>query len=93
MESYFKRQRDYLFRNVSVLIYVFDVESNEYKKDMQFYRDAMEALQEHSPEAKIFVLIHKMDLLPEEQGDKVTVNIIFIYLSIYLYICMYKESG
>mmetsp|Transcript_5481 Transcript_5481/g.15465 ORF Transcript_5481/g.15465 Transcript_5481/m.15465 type:complete len:313 (-) Transcript_5481:32-970(-) len=71
MESYFTRQRDYLFRNVSVLIYVFDVESKEYKKDLQYYRDSVEALQEHSPETKIFVLIHKMDLLPEDQGDKI----------------------
>lgn len=71
MESYFKRQRDYLFRNVSVLIFVFDVESTEVKKDVQYFKDAMEALQEHSPDAKIFILIHKMDLLPEEQGEKV----------------------
>jgi Ras-related GTP-binding protein A/B len=29
MENYFASQRDHIFRNVEVLIYVFDVESRE----------------------------------------------------------------
>jgi len=32
MESYFESQRDQIFRNVEVLIYVFDIESQEKKK-------------------------------------------------------------
>ena len=34
MENYFTSQRDNIFRNVEVLIYVFDVESRELEKDM-----------------------------------------------------------
>jgi len=34
MESYFESQRDHIFRNVAVLIYVFDIESQS-TKDMQ----------------------------------------------------------
>lgn len=29
---------------------------------------------QHSPKAKIFVLIHKMDLVPEDQREAVTNN-------------------
>jgi len=71
MENYFAQQKQTIFRNVAVLIYVFDVESRDTQKDINYFRSTTEALQEHSKDAKIFCLIHKMDLLPEEQGDKV----------------------
>lgn len=35
MENYFESQRDQIFRGVEVLIYVFDIESQDRKKDMQ----------------------------------------------------------
>lgn len=34
MENYLQSQRDHIFRNVEVLIYVFDVESREFERDM-----------------------------------------------------------
>ena len=37
MENYFEQQRDHIFRNVQVLIYVFDIESRELAKDMEYY--------------------------------------------------------
>jgi GTPase SAR1 family protein len=40
MESYFESQRDHIFRNVAVLIYVFDVESRQMKKDIQVSTEA-----------------------------------------------------
>ena len=36
MENYFASQRDNIFRNVEVLIYVFDVESRELEKVLDF---------------------------------------------------------
>lgn len=30
MENYFSSQRDHIFRNVEVLIYIFDIESREH---------------------------------------------------------------
>ena len=33
MENYFSSQRDHIFRNVEVLIYVFDIESRELQVD------------------------------------------------------------
>lgn len=69
MENYFASQRDNIFSNVEVLIYVFDVESHELEKDMHYYQSCLEAILQNSPQAKIFTLIHKMDLVQEEQRD------------------------
>jgi len=69
MENYFASQRDNIFRNVEVLIYVFDVESRELDKDMHYYQSCLEAILQNSPEARIFCLVHKMDLVQEDQRD------------------------
>ncbi|XP_045734702.1 ras-related GTP-binding protein B isoform X2 [Mirounga angustirostris] len=69
MENYFTSQRDNIFRNVEVLIYVFDVESRELEKDMHYYQSCLEAILQNSPDAKIFCLVHKMDLVQEDQRD------------------------
>lgn len=71
MENYLESQRDHIFRNVEVLIYVFDIESREVKKDMGYYQSCLDALAQNSKNAKIFCLIHKMDLIPEDQRKKV----------------------
>ena len=57
------------FRNVEVLIYVFDVESRELDKDLHYYQSCLEAIIQSSPKAKIFCLIHKMDLIEEDQRE------------------------
>lgn len=71
MENYFASQRDHIFRNVEVLIYVFDVESREIEKDMHYYQSCLEAILQNSKEAKIFCLVHKMDLIQEDQRDQI----------------------
>jgi len=53
-----------------VLIYVFDVESRELQKDIRYYRSCLEAILQNSKDAKIFCLVHKMDLVPEDQRDQ-----------------------
>lgn len=65
-ESYFDSQRDTIFRNVEVLIYVFNIESVDMEKDIQLFDDVIEAMEENSPDASIFILIHKMDMVAEE---------------------------
>eukprot|EP00127_Corallochytrium_limacisporum_P000757 Clim_evm43s25 gene=Clim_evmTU43s25 len=69
MEKYFASQRDHIFKNVEVLIYVFDIESKEFEKDMADYYECLKAIQENSKNAKIFCLIHKMDLVPEDERN------------------------
>lgn len=76
MENYFASQRDNIFRNVEVLIYVFDVESRELDKDMHYYQSCLEAILQNSPEARIFCLVHKMDLVQEDQRDLVSEAVI-----------------
>jgi len=74
MKDYFSSQRDHIFRNVEVLIYVFDVESHNLRDDMSDYHNCLEAIQQNSPNAKIFCLLHKMDLIPEEQREKTFID-------------------
>nr|CAD2200736.1 unnamed protein product [Meloidogyne enterolobii] len=71
MENYMTAQRDQIFKNVQVLIYVFDVESREVDKDYGNYQSCLEALLQNSPAAKVFCLVHKMDLIQEEMREKV----------------------
>uniref|UniRef100_A0A8R1Y438 Ras-related GTP-binding protein A n=1 Tax=Onchocerca volvulus TaxID=6282 RepID=A0A8R1Y438_ONCVO len=71
MENYLASQKDQIFKNVQVLIYVFDVESRELEKDYRYYQSCLEALIQNSPNAKVFCLIHKMDLVSEEHRDQV----------------------
>ena len=64
MESYFTRQRDKPFRNVEVVICVFDVESRDIESDMHYYQSCLEAILSNSSKAKVFCLLHKMNLIP-----------------------------
>ena len=80
MDSFLTTQRDTIFRNVEVLIYVFDVESDEYDRDMLYYQSCLEALMQNSPEAKIFCLVHKMDLVPEDQRTIVRLSVCLYYI-------------
>jgi Ras-related GTP-binding protein A/B len=69
-ESYFDSQRDTIFRNVEVLIYVFDIDSGDVDNDITLFDGVLEALEQNSPDAKIFVLIHKMDLITDDLREK-----------------------
>ncbi|KAF8965283.1 Gtr1/RagA G protein conserved region-domain-containing protein [Flammula alnicola] len=65
MDSYLTTQRATIFKQVGVMIYVFDVESREMGKDLEYYRDCMAGLKQYSPDAAVFLLVHKMDLVRE----------------------------
>lgn len=71
MENYLAAQRDHIFRNVEVLIYVFDVESREFERDLHTYVNCLEAMRDNSPSARIFCLVHKMDLVQEEMRERI----------------------
>lgn len=72
MDAYLTRQRNTIFSDVGVLIYVFDVESRDTERDLGYYIDCLDACRKNSPEAEIFVLLHKMDLC-EHRRDPVAV--------------------
>lgn len=63
MENYLSQQRVHVFSNVGVLIYVFDVESRDVERDLATYVAILSALLQYSPAARIYILIHKMDLV------------------------------
>ncbi|WFD29333.1 GTP-binding protein gtr1 [Malassezia sp. CBS 17886] len=71
MESYMDTQRSQVFGDVGVLIYVVDLVSTEdesdgmleWESDLRYFRDCLSALQSHSPDAQVFCLLHKMDLV------------------------------
>ncbi|KAK3685251.1 Gtr1/RagA G protein conserved region-domain-containing protein [Podospora appendiculata] len=71
MENYLSQQRAHVFSNVGVLIYVFDIESRDVERDLATYVNIISALVQYSREAKVFVLIHKMDLIQPMTREEV----------------------
>ncbi|KAE8209147.1 hypothetical protein CF319_g333 [Tilletia indica] len=64
MDGYINANSKHVFSSVGVLIYVFDLvssESGEWARDVQYYQGCLAALQEYSPQAQVFCLLHKMD--------------------------------
>jgi len=51
------------------MIYVFDVESREMEKDLEYYRDCLEGLSQFSKDANVFLLVHKVDLVREAERN------------------------
>ena len=70
MEQYFQSQREHIFKNVEVLIYVFDVTSKDFPGDLAHYESCLSALADLSKQAKIFCLVHKMDLLVDNEREQ-----------------------
>lgn len=73
MDNYFTTQKDHIFKMVQVLIHVFDVESKSINKDIEIFVNALTNLQKFSPDAKIFVLLHKMDLVQIDKREELFV--------------------
>eukprot|EP01106_Pelomyxa_sp_JSP_P004186 TRINITY_DN1644_c0_g1_i3.p1 TRINITY_DN1644_c0_g1~~TRINITY_DN1644_c0_g1_i3.p1 ORF type:complete len:170 (+),score=20.40 TRINITY_DN1644_c0_g1_i3:327-836(+) len=73
LSSYFATQRDVIFHSVELMIYLFDVGNKgpELEEDLRTYRQSLQALRDHSRDARIFCLIHKMDLIPPQQRSQV----------------------
>jgi len=66
MENFLQNQRGDVFSGVALLIYVFDIESRDFPRDLGIFRTVLEALHDGSPDARLFCLFHKMDLVQEE---------------------------
>ena len=62
MDSYLSIQQSTIFQHVGVMIYVFEVETRNMEKDLDYYKACLAALQKYSPNASVFLLVHKMDL-------------------------------
>ncbi|RNF18803.1 ras-family member, GTP-binding protein [Trypanosoma conorhini] len=79
--EYLNRQKEYIFRSVSVMLFVFDINSMSRENEdtyggmstdwsrpemLEYFQSAMHYIRQYSPHAKIFVLLHKMDLIAKE---------------------------
>lgn len=80
MENYFETQRETIFQGAGVLIYVIGFSTNDSRNapthagDLGYFSHAMESLRQFSPGCRVFVLIHKMDLVHENQRERVVQN-------------------
>eukprot|EP01147_Barroeca_monosierra_P010112 gene10112-2278_t len=63
MDDYFNSQKSQIFSDVAVLIYVFDIRSEGHSQALDWFSNCITALNEYSPSAKVFCLLHKMDLV------------------------------
>ncbi|CBH17257.1 ras-family member, GTP-binding protein, putative [Trypanosoma brucei gambiense DAL972] len=79
--EYLNRQRECIFRNVGVLLFVFDISSmsceesdvfggktseQNWTDTFQYFREAVQHVRTYSPQAKVFVLLHKMDIIQQK---------------------------
>ena len=69
-DNYLTAQKDTIFTNVAVLIYVFDITSNEWESDLKYFEDIIGTLRENSSDAGVWVLINKMDLADKEDPQR-----------------------
>lgn len=73
VEQYLTQQERHVFSSVAVLIYVFDVEpsvqgdDDAWRSQCDVFKRVLTALCRNSPGARVFCLIHKMDLYGEDQ--------------------------
>lgn len=76
LEKYLFERKESVFSHVKVLIYVFDINTLHRLRhqfdpprkfsDLEYYTKCLTALKEYSPDCKVFVLIHKMDLIADK---------------------------
>jgi Ras-related GTP-binding protein A/B len=76
MENYFESQKDHIFKNTMILIYVLSAsavvnDGPDAQKEMSYFKNTIDSLRSLSPDARIFVLVHKADLIPPH--DRVNV--------------------
>ncbi|KAJ1926741.1 GTP-binding protein gtr1 [Tieghemiomyces parasiticus] len=71
MFSYFSTQREYIFKSVEMLIYVFDMEARDFESELLYLEQCLDAIKVYSKDAKIVCLLHKMDLVSAETRDRI----------------------
>lgn len=92
MENYFESQKEHIFRNAHVLIYVLEARSStlsalqshsrrkEVEKDFHYLRNTFENIKTFSPSARIFLLLHKMDLIRQEDPNYNVSSVLDYYM-------------
>jgi len=71
IKSYFSTQKKHIFSNCAVLIFVLEVTSKRVDPDLEEFAQCVKNVREFSPEAKLFCLVHKMDLVNKDEREKI----------------------
>ncbi len=80
LEEAFVDLRESIFSRIKALFFVVDTSRQEdFETAKMYFRRAIGNLNEYSPEGKIFVLAHKMDLIPAEEREKAISSITEIF--------------
>lgn len=74
VDNYLSSQKDTIFSNVAVLIYVFDNTTSDWDSDITYFEEILLALRENSPDAGVWCLINKMDLVDKEDPKRKRYN-------------------
>lgn len=60
-----------VFSNVKELVFVFDASGSDFDLELAYFGHVLDRLGEHSSNASVFCLLHKIDLIPKEQRSQV----------------------
>lgn len=50
-----------------------DVNNKDKETDLKYYQSCVEAIYKHSSSAKVYCLLHKIDLLQDDEKDQVLI--------------------
>ena len=84
-ESYFDAQRDTIFRNVEVLIYVFDIDSGDLDNDLALFDGALEAMEQ------VCRVLHLVSLLAFSDLLAISFSLI-LYATSFLHLCRIRQT-
>lgn len=71
MSHYVRDVPHQVFGDVQFLVYVFDIQFKTEEQDLQIYKEIVQSLLMYSEKAKIFILLHKLDLIAQNKRNDV----------------------
>ncbi|KAJ2546721.1 GTP-binding protein gtr1 [Coemansia sp. RSA 1933] len=74
LDNYLNEEKESIFGNVEVLIYVFDLETTNKESEYTLYDDCLRKLSMFSRDAKVYCLVHKMDKIQDPEQKEATVE-------------------
>ena len=72
--EYFNQKQKEVFSNLEIFVFVIEAEKRTEeaeKNELDYYKNCIEKVNEYSPNAKVFVLINKMDLIHNTRKEQV----------------------
>ncbi|ORX70602.1 rraga protein [Linderina pennispora] len=73
LDNYLNEQKENIFGNVEVLIYVFDLETTNQESEYELYDECLQNLGLYSRDAKVYCLVHKIDKILDDDMKAQTI--------------------